>query len=277
MLGVLFVAIGSLFDEISTSLGKHEVQVKKETIYTMGFLSMFWGFVFFVIITAIRNSFVFKTASLSFLIPRLILDIVQNHALMVAAVKADRSTFGFLRVITIPLLLLVDVGLGYSINSAEFLGIIVILCTLVFLFLLHGVRTKGMGIVLFTGVNSVITLTLYKYNITHYNSVEAENLIGMGVIMVYFYIAARIIGKENPLRLIAKPVLFYQSFTEGFPQVFESFAYSFAPASVIATSVRAFGVAWSVVSGRFYFHEKHMLVKSLLLVFLVFGLILLAF
>lgn len=276
MIGIFFAAIGTLFDEAFDSLGKKEVNEQKESIYTMGFFSMFWGFIVFVIIAAIRNSFVFQVASLPILIPRILLDILQNHFLIIAAVTADRTTFGFVRSITIPLLLITDILLGYQIKGLQFLGIFVVLLSVIMLILKHGIDKKGIKIVLFTAINAVITITLYKYNITHYNSVEAEGIIAGLVIMIYFFVMAIRFGGQNPLAVMKRPIFFTQSFSEGFAQVFNSFAFYFAPASVITTAIRAFGIMWTIVSGRIYFHEKHLMMKCIVLLFLVAGLVLLA-
>lgn len=276
MIGIFFSAIGTLLDEAFVSFGKKEVIEHKESLYTMGFFSMFWGFLFFVAITAVRNSFVFKTASLVFLIPRVILDILQNHAIVLGSIKADRTTYGFVRILTIPLLLGADVMIGYPIKSIQILGILIILVSLSLLLVKHDMDTKGVKILLFTSINAAVTLSLYKYNITHFNSVEAENIIDMFVVMAYFFIMALKFAHENPLRLIARPVFFSQSFVEGFAQVFMSFAYAFAPASVIATAIRAFGVMWATISGSVYFHERHIFIKIVVLLFLIGGLVLLA-
>lgn len=276
MLGIFFAAIGTLFDEAFDSLGKKEVSEHKESVYTMGFFSMFWTFIFFVILAAVRNSFVFKTASLVFLIPRCFLDIFQNQALVSSAVKADRTTYGFVRSITIPLLLVADMMLGYHIKSVQITGIVIVLLSLSFLIFKHGINTKGIKIVLFTGVNAAVTLTLFKYNITHFNSVEAESIIDAGVVLLYFFIMARAVAKENPVKLITKPIFFSESFSEGFAQVFMTFAYAFAPASIIATAVRGFGVMWTIIAGRIYFHERHVVIKLVVLIFLISGLALLA-
>lgn len=276
MLGILFSGIGTLFDEISTSLGKKEESIHQESLYAMGFFSMFWGWIFFIIMALLRNSFIFNPLSIPIISIRIVLDILQNHMIMVAIVKADRSTFGFLRVITIPILLGIDLILGYHIPPIQMYGIMVVAIGLLFLFVNHGIRRNGASIVAFTAVNAAITLTLFKYNITHYNSVEAEGIISMFVIMVYFFTLARVKKHENPLKLLAKPIFFSQSFMQGFSQVFNSFAYSFAPASVIATAIRAFAIMWTIIAGRVYFHEKHVLIKIICLVFLIGGLILLA-
>lgn len=96
---------------------------------------------------------------------------------------ADRSTYGFLRVLTIPLLLLVDLALGYSLSQGQIVGVSILTLSVLLLLLNHGLRTKGIGFVLLSAVNAVVTLSLFKYDITHFNSVEVEQGITQLVLL----------------------------------------------------------------------------------------------
>jgi len=83
------------------------------------------------------------------------------------------------------------------------------------------------------------------------------------------------IAKENPIRFLKKSIFLGQSLSEGAGSVVMSFAYLFAPASIITTAKRAFSILWATLSGTFYFHEKHFLLKLLSFALIVGGLILL--
>jgi multidrug transporter EmrE-like cation transporter len=92
--------------------------------------------------------------------------------------------------------------------------------------------------------------------------------------MFYFFFTAYFLSKENPLRFLTKPLFFGQSAGQGISGVLESFAYNFAPASLILGTKRASSVAWTVVSGGVYFKEKHLAVKIACLAFIIIGIIL---
>ncbi|MEK7560318.1 MAG: hypothetical protein AAB522_03410, partial [Patescibacteria group bacterium] len=66
-----------------------------------------------------------------------------------------------------------------------------------------------------------------------------------------------------------------QSATSGAGSVAMSFAYVFAPASVIVTAKRSFMIFWSILSGSIYFHEKRIVLKFIAMAFLISGIILL--
>lgn len=277
MLGIILPSIGTFFEELGTLVGRAKVKLHKENLYTMGFLNLFWASVGFAVIALIKpGSFVFSWASLSTFAPRLLLEVAQAHITLRAIVTAPRSSFGFIRSLTIVFLLVVDMALGYHIGTLKILGMIIITITLLILFMNHGIERKGLSLTLFTALNAVATFSLFKYDITHYNSVVGEQLVILLVLLVYFFCAARFIKKQNPLLLLKKPIYFLQSLSMGIGSSVESFAFLFAPASVISAAKRSSAVLWSIISGNMYFHEKHFLLKIGGFAGLAIGIILLA-
>ena len=278
MIAFFLLFIANSFVEIGTTIGKDQTQKRQHSIYTMGFLNLLWSTVFFLFFAFfVRQGFFFSLASLPTFIPRVILEIVQAHFTVLAIKHASRSTFSFIRVLTIPLLLIVDLILGYRLNPHQILGIVIIAVALILLLVRRSLKTKGIFFVLFTAVNAVITLSLYKYDITHFNSVEAEQSLALSVVTAYFMIMALLVAKENPLRFLAKPIFLTQSLLNGAGDVIISFSYLFAPASVITTIKRSISVLFSVMSGHFYFGEKYLMLKILAFILVAGGLLLLVF
>lgn len=277
MVGVLLVSLAMLFSEMSSVIGKANVAARKQSIYAMGFLQVFWVLFGFGLIAFFKNgSFVFNWASLPTLSINLILNTVQAHVTVLAIVYAARSTFGFVRVVTVPLILIVDILLGYHIGAYQLIGIVIIMVVLAVLFFNHGIERKGAGYVLFTAINAVASISIYKYNITHFNSVVAEQLITNFVIAVYFGVGAFWMTKENPFKFLRRPLYFFQSVTQGASAGIESFAYIFAPASVIIAAKRAATVLWSIAGGTLYFKEQGLARKIIGFLALTVGLVLLA-
>ena len=271
------MAVATFFDEAQTSLGKHGVEEGTQSVYTMGFLSMLWGFVFYLIIIISKQEFLFSLASLPTLGARIVLELILAHISVLAIIHADRSTYSFIRFGTIPLLLITDLLLGYTISTRALIGIGIILMVLILLFMRHEVRKAGMWYVLGTTLLAVATLSLFKYNITHFNSVQAEESIVVGVLLIFFFTKAMFIAKENPLRLLGKPAILGQSLSAGLGNVLMSFAFLYGAASIITTAKRGLGVFWAILSGNIYFKETGMIVKFLALITLIFGLVLTAF
>ena len=275
MLGIVLVSIGTFFDEISTLIGKKEVQNKKETVFTMAFLSLIWSTLWFLVIILWKGEFIFSMASLPTLLLRSLIEVGLIYVGTLAVVQSDRSTFGFVRTGTIPLLLLADLWLGYTLTLPQIFGIVVIVLTLLVAFLNHGIHKEGIRFVILATIFPVLTISLFKYTITHFNSVEAEQLITHIILLVYLFFMALRLGHENPLRMLLKRPFFVQSFTAGIGGVLISFAYLFAPASTITAAKRAVSVLWAIVSGNIYFEEKHIGLKIALFLSVAAGMFLL--
>lgn len=273
MIGIILASASALMDEVSAAVGKWEIQHKREGIYTYGFLNCFWILVTLVTIAVVKGDFVFSLESLPLFALAAVLEMAQVYSSLHAIVKAERSTLGFLMILTIPLLLVVDFLLGYQLTVSAMLGIGLIVVGLIFLLINHGLDKKGVGYVLFSAFNAVATISLYKYLITHYNSVAGQQIPMFLIVLVFLYIMARVVSKQDPFKYLLRREFLAQSVSRGLSGAFISFAYVYAPASVITSAKRGLAVLLSIVSGRAYFHEKHFVIKVVAFVLVLVGLV----
>lgn len=277
MFGVILTSASSFFSEVFSVIGKREVASNRQSVYTMGFLLVFWGAILFLGTIFWKASFNFSLASLPTFIPRIFIEIILTSIALKATITTDRSTFSFIRTATLPLLLIVDLFMGYSISVMQMIGIGVIMLTLVISFVGQGVSKKGIKLVVWSAILPVPTLSLFKYNITHYNAVEAEEFLIALSLLAYFFFMAKRYYNENPIKFLVRPLFFKQSFSEGLAMVFNSFAYLFAPASVITSAKRSSATLWAVLSGHKVFQEQRVVFKLIMFLFLTIGTILLVF
>ena len=277
MFGIILVSLGTLFEEIGDLIGKAQARKGRQDLYAMGFFTYFWPAIIFLVIIFFRAKFIFSLQSLPTFAIRSFLEILQAHFTVKAIMRADRSTFGFIRVLTLPLLLVVDFFLGYAVTARQVGGIVLIVMVLVFIFLSDKIGGRGRWLTLFTSLNAVATTSLFKYNITHFNSVEAEQFLVIMILLVYFWASGRYWTGQNNLRLLfSNRVFLWQSLSQGFANLLESFAIKFAPASVILAGKRSTATIWTALSGRFVFSEKNFAFKLVVLTLLVSGILLLA-
>lgn len=256
MFGVILTSTSSLFSEVFAVIGKKEVQRKGVGIYTLGFLMIFWGAILFLGIIIWKASFDFSIASLPTFIPRIFIEVILISVSLKALIVVDRSTFSFIRTATAPLLLVVDLFIGYHISRMQIIGMSIILLTLIFLFLNRSINKNGIKLVVWSSILPVVTISLFKYNITYYNSVEAEEFLIASTLLTYLFFMAIKYGKKNPIRFLMKPYFFKQSLSEGIGMILNSFAYMFAPASVITLAKRSSSVFWAILSGNKFFMSK---------------------
>lgn len=276
MIGVLFQAVATFFEEISGSLEKWMVERRVESFYAVGFqntvLSMA-AYLAYVVFGPGR--FVIHPDSIPSLVVLVMLSVAQAYATMKGTAVSSRSTFNFIRTGTMPLLLLADLVLGYVISSRQIVGIVLIVLALVFLFMNHGIERKGAGLVAFTAVNAALTISIYKWHITRWNSIGAEQIVLHASIGLFFLYGAIRFNRENPLRLMFRRMPMAQSATYAIGSFVEGFAYQYAPASIILAAKRSFSVLWAIIFGNRLFHEKHLALKLVTFALVASGILLL--
>ncbi|MDO8561299.1 MAG: hypothetical protein Q7S05_00540 [bacterium] len=275
MLTLILVLSATFFEEVSSVFTKKGITDRRESIYTAGFLNLFFVTLFFLVLILYNGNFVFSLKSLPVFGARILLEFVVLTIGLRAIARADRTTFSFIHTGTIPLLLAIDMFLGYAISPRQIAGIALFCGTILIVALNRGIEKKGALDVILLTLFAAVTLSLFKYNITHYNSVEAEQFLDNLILLVYFFFLNLFVYKENSFRAFRKVGFFAQSFTMGLAAVFVSFAYVYGAASVITALKRIGEVSWSLLSGRIYFKEKHILIKFLLVCMLGLSIVLL--
>lgn len=276
MYGVIITFFSTFFDEIYHSISKVKLNQGQISIYSMGIIGFLATALFFIMVNVIKWEFRFSWASLPTLSIRAVLEVILIVVTLKATALADRSTYGFIRILTMPLLLLVDFLLGYKISGWQLFGIGMIIFSLLLLFFCQGVKKQGAWLSLATAVLATATISLYKYNITNYNSVATEEAIIFLILLIFLLPMAFFKAKENPFGFLKQKIYCFQTLISVIPAFLVSYAYIFAPASVITSALRSSSVFWSVVSGKVYFKEEHLLIKVICLALLLSGIILLA-
>jgi hypothetical protein len=263
MSALLLVLVAAFFVELSTTIGKEELTSKKETLYAVAFLGGIWTTLILVGIAFLSSSpLLFSLESLPTFGLRAVFEIALIFVSISAIHQADRSTFAFLRMLTIPLLLLVELSLGYTLSTFQIIGIFLVMTIPLFLMNHKGMSAKGKTLSLLSAVLAVGTISLYKYNITHFNSVEAEQAVMHAILLTVIILTAWFRGHENVFRYLTHPLCLVQSFAAGIASVCMSFAYAVAPGSAVVAMKRSCELLGSLVSGKMYFHEKHIGTKA---------------
>ena len=269
MFGILLAFFGNFFGEFSASFGKQLLKTKELSIYLYGAMNYFSLVIFFFAITLFKGeTLVFGGGVLLFL-TRFVFEVIQSEAQLRALEFADRTTFGFLRALTIPLLLIVDIVLGYTLTMTQLLGVLLVTFSLVFMFYGSRVRHEGFYLSLFSAVNAVITISIYKYDITHFRSVAVEGFYLALLLALYLGTRSLILHGRDVLRLLRRPSLIFLVTGNSVASVLVSFAYQYGPASLILAMVRAGALFWSFFSGALYFHEGEIRRKFVVLSFLL--------
>jgi hypothetical protein len=164
--------------------------------------------------------------------------------------------------VTIPLLLVVDLMLGYDISTYELIGIGIIILTTLYLASGSILEKTGMWYVLASASLAVITISIYKYHLTYFNnSVAGEQITMSAIMIVYLFLTSYFTTKKNPFRHLKRPRVLTQSLAVGLASVLISFSFLFGASSVIMAAKRTMAVLWSILSGHFFFQEKKFIFK----------------
>ncbi len=275
-LGIFLESIANLFEEISCSVGKKETQEGHESIFMMGFLQHFSTMILMLLIVLLGfEQFRFNWASVPFLGMRAVLDMAQVYFTLKAIEIAERTAFSFVKILTVPLLLLIDISIGYLIDPIQIIAMLLLCGIILYSFSKNVTSKKGLALLIFSSINPVLAITIYKYDITNFNSVAAEQLIIYAILTLFLLLILRFKTREKLSKFLFKPVSMVQALSMAFGGMLSSYAYVFAAPSVILTARRASGILWSSLSGLLYFKEDHKKQKLFIGFLLILVLILL--
>lgn len=276
MVGIIFSVVSAAFLELATSIGKKEIQEHVVSRYSIVVMHLLGSALLLSLWGLYASDFTFMLASLPTFLPRLGLEIVLAHVSTHALVLADRGDFALVKTLTLPVLLGVDIILGYALSFLQLLGVGCIMAGMLFLLYERGKKIRGLKLLLVSSLIAVATISLYKYDITHFNSVAAEQGLTQGILVLYFLVLARVRYREHPLALLRRSIFQIQTLSGSVAHAASAFAYVFAPAAVITSALRASHVVCAFLAGTLYFHEKGTRVKLISLIIVIVGLILLA-
>jgi len=277
MLGILFQGVASFFEEISGSLGKAIVTKQASALFALTFINSV-GTIAMNAAYALAGEgrFVLHPASYPTLALLCVMAATQAYAAMMGTALSSRSTFNFVRTGTMPLLLGIDLALGVAVTARQSYGILLIVVALGVLFMNHGIDRKGLGWVVISTVNSAASIAIYKWHITTYNSVAAEQIVLHAAIALSFLAMALRHGGLRPFAVLRNGSTWAQTFTYGFGVFLEGFAYQYGPASVILAAKRSFAVLWAIVTGNRVFNEGKLGLKLAASGVVICGIVLLA-
>jgi hypothetical protein len=262
MFGILLMTVSTFLEEAGTSIGKMELRKRVETPFTYGVLTSLAGFVVLAISAMVRWEVqAFQWASVPTLALRTVLEIILAMTVIYAIKRADRSTFGFLRTLTIPVLLVLDVLMMYRVDTFQMIGMMLVVLALFLLFMNHGFSRKGAWLTVGGAVLAAATASLYKYNITHFNSPEMDQLVPHAALFLFFVVMSVKVERTHPFRLFRKPICLAQAGLIGAGVLVGSLSFLYAAPSVLMTVKRAVAIFASIIAGRALFHEKHLLLK----------------
>lgn len=263
MIGLILGFIGTFFEELNNSITKEKT--KKYHYITVWVVTSLFSLLLFLIVGLYKYfsgnfELTFAMVSIPLLVLRGFLEILQSYFTLIAIKHCDRSTFSIIRILTIPLLVFADILLWYNFSMYSLLWIWIIVLS----FIWFNTNTKSINwnwwyYVLFTAVNAVFTISLFKYSITHYwNSIEIDQFLMILSTFTFFVIYNYRREKKLGFYLLKKEKMFrIQWMFIVIASLVLSYSYIYLNASEATTVKRAWEMFWAVIAGCLFFQENH--------------------
>lgn len=263
MLWLLLWIIWTFFEELNNSITKDKT--KKYHYITVWVVTSLFSIILYLVIAAYKFyswnfELSFAVASIPLLCLRAFLEILQSYYTLLAIKYCDRSTFSIIRILTIPWLVLADILLWYDFSFYSLLWIWIIVLS----FIWFNTNTKSINwkwwyYVLFTAINAVFTISLFKYSISHYgNSVEIDQFLMILSIFIFFILYNYKKEKKLGFYLLKKEKMFWvQWIFIAIASLVLSYSYLYLNASEATAVKRAWEMFWAVIAGCLFFQENH--------------------
>jgi drug/metabolite transporter (DMT)-like permease len=177
---------------------------------------------------------------------------------------ADRSFASQFSVLTIPVMMIADVVLWYSITPLQ-MGIMAAI-TLIFIIQNRGIRGNSKDIPLALGcvITWVVSMILFKYTTSHWLSMTLQIFLS-----AFCNVTILVFWKHNELLTLIRrrkdrAVASRLALFHGASSLLCSYALSFGIASIVVTIKRVTQLIRSLIFSKVVFHEHHMLRKSII-------------
>lgn len=170
-------------------------------------------------------------------------------------------------------LLTVDLILWYNISSWEIAWILLITFTLIIVSSNRTISLNGVGYVLLSVIFSVVNISIVKYWIENYNSLESQMLIIQVLVSIIMFFVVLFQKGLNWIAVCFNPKYFVVGVFNSLNVLFNNIALLFGPASVVTALRKVWEVIWWVVFWKVIFDEKKFLRKiwtALILIIWVF-------
>lgn len=275
MFGIILAVIAAFFVEIGCSIAKYESSKHSENVWSAMFLNNCVTLLMYVGLGMYCGTLTFAVTSWPLVILSIVVCLIASFVGNTVTLRAPRSLAGSFRMLTVPLLTIVDYYLGYDISPVQVLGIGIVIATILTLMKRDAWHKPSTKWLLLNTVCTVVHLSLYKYTIDNVTSVETLQTLFSGAVLISSIIGAHFFQKQNLFKLFKKPFALLQAGSMGIGSVLDGFAYLYAPASIITASYRSAQALCTLVTGSLYFHEHKIWSKIIAVLFLSGGVLLL--
>lgn len=271
---ILSVILGAFFVEQSTSMKKKlkdeldHYQLSLLTVMAMALFSVF------SVVIAWNMGVTLSVMSVSLFVSQIFLSLFYYPILNKAIHQAERSTFSILGCMTLPILLVSDIMLGYGVNAYKILGIIVISVVVVYILATKTLSLRWCKDIVLANWIYMLMMIAFKYSTYHFASTEMVNLlITLPTALLFIPIVLKKRWK-NWLKQTFSPKYFWIAGLYGVGWVLIAESYKTLIASSVMLFKQFFAMIFGLITGKLLFHEWRLYKKIIFVVSLGVGIVL---
>ncbi|MDR3168913.1 MAG: hypothetical protein LBU27_04055 [Candidatus Peribacteria bacterium] len=255
--GILILFFGCFFLEQSSVLKKKlgaEIDIHQISLLTMLATMVFSGI---VVATSNDRTFTRTLGSFLLVVFQILAGVLFSEISNKAVHQADRSTFSVMSTISIPLLLISDIVLGYDVSWRQIAGVIILVMMLGYTVFTGDFSKKGIKYIITSNLISMGTIIAFKYTTTYYASTELMNFYNAGgMSLLFLVIVGRTKGRHGIQQILRPKYLGFASlYAVG--SVLCAAAYKYMIASMVIALKRFFSMMFGILTGKLFFHEEN--------------------
>jgi len=277
VLTVILASVSSYIEQLGSAVSKDVMDARdlNVDVWSSAMLSLLFGSLF--VFAGLLVNFGLSGVSLDpgyiwTFFPRIALEMLQLYVTYTALKIADLSTFGFIRIITIVLVVALEfVFMGVLLRPLQYLGIIIVMASIFAIFRSGKSNSAGWKFALMSAVNGALLITLTRFQFNHINPFLNESIVRV-VCLIILLVIVLFTGKAR--KTLPKKILWLVPF-RSLAGLLNLLALNFGNASIYATVERGGSVVSAVLVGHNYFKEKSFREKLVISLVIFSGIVLL--
>lgn len=274
MITVLLATISSFIDQLGFSIIKkvENDEVHTQDVWTTALITWLSSSILIFVITVVKGKYLLDQSIVWIFIPRIILEIIQLYVTFKALKIAELSSFNFIRVFTIVLVVIFElIFLKTSPDLYQYLGILITILAVAYTFR-HGIKQiAGSKFILLSTINAGILVVLTRYQFQHNDPYLNESIVRVFSILILFSIS--MFKNKFKFRINKKSLLLLP--TKSLVGILNLTALSLGNAAIYTTAERGGSLLSSVIVGHKVFKETSLGEKLGVALALSIGIILL--
>ncbi len=270
-MSIILIWLGTLFWEISGSLMKiHNKQLNP--LQRAFLISLFIVFSSLILIYLFWFKLTFNVTNFLLILYLIAGSIVYYYFILKAVWIADRSTLNIFILLKIPLVLIIDLIIGYQLSNIQIIWILTIFTLIAFINYKENkiYNLNGLKYIIFAIIIWSINISIFKILVENGNNIPSLVIAYSLFSCIFFGIRLFIKWWISNFKFLTNKTFLLIWFVSSLNTLLIAFSYLFLPPSIITTYKNTFSLLRSHISAKVIFNEKYVFKKIIIASFTLF-------